>query len=351
MKLDLDKNLSARKLILDEKDEDIMWPEPSPEQDLLWDKLADLVSVEDLTRELKWFEISDNIKKYLSSSEVSLRINKIGKKFNLNLSQIKNLAKNIKYVFIKEVPLNDFIVKIVSDLKLDKNLAIALAGELKSEIFMPQREFLVLLYPPIPKSVVSEKEKVTSPIQPEVKNVASPRIFQDRYIKVPGDKSFEIPQIRPAPIILSPKPFVAPKTTINEKQPVKEKPIAVELKPSKFKVVPEAPIRSEGVTLDHLYDKIHKAKEERKNFLSEVIIKKEDLPKAWKIESNVKIQEREGTKEQRPIKIPQNRQEAPLKSPDIPVPPAPESPIFQKAIIKTMKKDLEKIKSKDNPIS
>lgn len=145
----LKTQLNTRPLLLDQNEEEIMLPIPSASQDLLWDELYTIVSDKDLMREVNWFEAPDEIRKYLASIETSTKIDKIGVSFDLGYGQISALAKNIKYVFIKEVLLKDFISVIIKDLKIENKIADRVTQEVKSQIFVPMREYLLKIYPPV----------------------------------------------------------------------------------------------------------------------------------------------------------------------------------------------------------
>lgn len=278
------QNIPTRQIILDQEEGEIMWPSPSAEQDLLWDELYNMVNDQDLSREIKWFSVSDNVRKYLSSKEISDKIQKIGKKFNLDSYQISELSKNIKYVFIKEILLADFITKIAEELKIEKKLANQMGQDVKNEIFVPQKEYLLKLYPPAsaPLSGAEAGKPSIVPLSSEAKDGRG-KIMEGKpnvYFKPPIFKK-EAESVHE--IVVS---KITKKPIIKKEEP-----------PIKFKVAPDTPAHlSQGVSLDHLYEKLKSsfakasedksAKEERKEFLEEVIAKKEEeLPKSWQIES------------------------------------------------------------------
>lgn len=263
------QNIPTRQIILDQEEGEIMWPSPSAEQDLLWDELYNAVSEQDLLRETKWFSVPDIIRKYLSSKEIADKIKKISGKFNLNDYQTSELAKNIKYVFIKELLLADFIVKISEELKIDKNLANQIGQDVKNEIFVPQKEYLLKLYPPSnvssARDAISGRSKVME--GKPIVSFKAPIFKKEAEIKSSYDKVSEVKQ----EVIMS---KVKNETVIKKEEPL-----------VKFKVVPDTPTHlSQGVSLDHLYEKLKSTKEERKEFLEEVVAKKEEeLPKAWQM--------------------------------------------------------------------
>lgn len=253
------QNIPTGQIILDQEEREIMWPSPSAEQDFLWDELYSAVSDQDLLREIKWFSVPDAVRKYLASKEISDKIKKIGGKFNLNNYQINELAKNIKYVFIKELLLTDFIVKFAEELKIERKLANQIGQEIKNEIFIPQKEYLLKLYPPAgvpPSGIMGGKPAVSF----------KPPVFKK-----------EAESMRESPL------FPIKKESVIKK----EEPLM------KFKAASDTSVHSsQGVSLDHLYEKLKSAKEERKEFLEEVVVKKEEeLPKVWQMAPSIKTDE------------------------------------------------------------
>lgn len=345
---EIKQNIPTRQIILDKEEGEIMLPSSSTEQDLLWDELYDAVNDQDLSREIKWFSVPDMVRKFLSLKEISDKIKKIGAKFNLNDFQINKLAKNIKYIFIRELLLTDFISKIAEELKIEKNLANQIGQDVKKEIFVPQKEYLLKLYPPssIPQSVaVADKSSSvqTSEIKREnvkaIDNKSNVSFKSPMFKREEESKSFTVS----AGAVIEDKQ----KTVMPEREK-KESIFKKEESPIKFKVETETPVNfSGGVSLDHLYEKLNLVKDKQKEFLEEVIAKKEEeLPKAWQVEEHKNIK----TEKQKDIKtenlgIRKQENVETLKREKIEAQIVKSKEIIQKPPIRTMKKDIEKYKT------
>ncbi|MBI3631256.1 MAG: hypothetical protein HY219_00100 [Candidatus Staskawiczbacteria bacterium] len=308
-------------LLLDPGEEEIMLPIPSAAQDLLWDEIYTLVKEEDLNREVKWLETPWEIRKYLASIQTAKKIDAIGVKFNLGYGQISSLAKNIKYVFIQEVPLKDFVSMIIKDLKIENKIADQISQEIKTQIFVPMREYLLKVYPVSNETRKQENNKAVkqedsqNPILGGRTPVVIPGLTRNPAIKLGLDSHRSLPSttigggndkigdrddkigerdlrpslnplsqsrsilgsiainqgnelknLKPTTYNLQPSPMrsdlklpVFKKSKLMVPLAVEKKVVTEEIKPEKFKAVSDAHVQ--GIALDHFYEKIKQSNE------------------------------------------------------------------------------------------
>lgn len=265
-----------------EKDQgDIMLPEPSPEQDILWNRLDEVIGEKELTRELAWIKTPPEIRHYLASSDVAKRIQRIMEKYKLSSTQAQELACLVRHVFIKEVDFKNVIVAVFENLKTDRETAKKIGEDVKLELFVPKRDYLLKLFggetkedtrPPVPpvhlsippqapasppssapteKSAIPEKKDSVPPRIPKQSSPQpiSTKSWEERFaaviqpVDVPREKPIT-PPVQPAPIL----------RRIPDVSPVAPKPAftidSVNKKPSQDmgKVIPDAPPRPAPVS-------------------------------------------------------------------------------------------------------
>ncbi|MEK7554409.1 MAG: hypothetical protein AAB518_00265 [Patescibacteria group bacterium] len=83
--------------------EETFSPEPSAEQNQLWDKLDAAYDVPALEHEATFMALSDNDRSRLASIELAEDISRIAMKLNLDSKNTRHLSAIMKYVGIKEI--------------------------------------------------------------------------------------------------------------------------------------------------------------------------------------------------------------------------------------------------------
>ncbi len=116
----------------------VMTPQPTAEQDSLWEKIYELVSADDLEEEVKFVNLPLKFRNFLASEGVADQMGAVGKKFNLVPLQIQKLAKTIKQFFTKEVSLISLDTILSEDLKVSGETAKSIREALSEILAVPE---------------------------------------------------------------------------------------------------------------------------------------------------------------------------------------------------------------------
>ncbi|GEM_PF-6606723 len=115
--------------------DEIMEPQPSAEQDELWEKVQDSVTTEDFDREDKFCDLSIRLQDYLASHAVADQIQEISLKFTLSPNQVRGLARVIKYFFIKQWPPEDLGKALTKEVLVSSDLTEEIGKDLEPLLY------------------------------------------------------------------------------------------------------------------------------------------------------------------------------------------------------------------------
>lgn len=216
------------------KDESLGWPtpdeiikpQPTADQDLLWEKIYQTVSAEDLEKEVKFVRLPLAFRNYLAKNSVANLIGEIGQKFNLVPWQVQKLAKIVRRYFIKEVALVSLDNIIGEELKISLEIAAAIRESL-TDILKAVPSVSVPTPPPPPQPVTPPAPPPTPPPAP----VTPPPVPRPLPTATPkpltGDQPFiiykERPELRETP---------APAPSVPKKPEPPKPPLATDAVPS-----------------------------------------------------------------------------------------------------------------------
>jgi len=122
------------------ENDDIMEPEPSPDQINLWSELENSTNQEILEREDLFAGLPQDIKTMLTSETTSIKIISIGQKYGLTKNQILILARFIKDIFLdpdEDVEIPILINSLSSNLNIELEKAKTIFLEINNEILIP----------------------------------------------------------------------------------------------------------------------------------------------------------------------------------------------------------------------
>ena len=146
----------------------------------------------------KYLELPEDLREAIFSIDSATVIQQIGKKHNLTVYQLGQLANDVGLVMLGLLPPREFIPRLQKDIEIDAEKARGIAKEVNEKIFAKIRESLKKVYKIGEESGKEEGRVETSPI----KDVSGQ--------KVPGIK--EAPAAENSPS----QPSVAPTGSLGE---------------------------------------------------------------------------------------------------------------------------------------
>lgn len=103
--------------------EDMPGPEPTEEQDWLWQNIEDSISESALNRAQEYLDLPSEEREVLSSLETAARIGKLQKEHAFTNEHTAELAALVKYVFLRKIPKAKFRQAIVTILEISEEKA------------------------------------------------------------------------------------------------------------------------------------------------------------------------------------------------------------------------------------
>lgn len=269
-------------------------------------RLEDSSSVRWKVIENKFSSLSDEVREFLASDGVINAVRTISDTYKLSNAQIKEISKIIKEIFVGEMPIERVINTLASRLNIERDLSFKMSQEIKNKILIPQKEFLLKLYPQKERIAIGSPQEIQRSSTPIPRPSVEPKIGQQ-----PGIIKPLIEKVGAAPQKVLPSSWEtkfktvvqeAPKPTRTETslqaQPLPQKPplrpvVLQKEQELKFRVEPQygktalqglrdaesalapslsratilpksnlpmtASLSAQGVHLDDLYEKVKKA--------------------------------------------------------------------------------------------
>ncbi|MBI2024516.1 MAG: hypothetical protein HYT03_00275 [Candidatus Harrisonbacteria bacterium] len=145
--------------------DEIMEPKPTSDQNILWEKIYETVSPEDLEKEVNFVRLPLKFRNYLSSHDFANKIGAVGKDFDLVPAQTQKLAKIVKKFFTKEISLISFDTILSQELQITSVTAAAIRQAVLPLLRTMEEPFTQFQPAPIP-----EPSMPTPPATPKEHN-------------------------------------------------------------------------------------------------------------------------------------------------------------------------------------
>lgn len=144
------------------KEEDIMMPEPSPEQIEMWDEIEASLDEKTIEIQTNFHALADELRAHFASVETAKAISIIGAKHQFAHDKIKQFSHITAMILLGETNIVDFVKTLQEKCGLEEEPARELARDINQEIFLPVKESLKKLH----KVPEWPREDKTTPDQP-----------------------------------------------------------------------------------------------------------------------------------------------------------------------------------------
>src|SRR5437868_2887280 len=94
----------------------------------------------------KYDSLPNDVKQAIDSSDVALKLEDLGKKYDLHMDQIGILEEEVGKVMLGITHPDEFVDVIEQKLNIDTDKAIALTTDVNMEIFLSIRESLIKMH-------------------------------------------------------------------------------------------------------------------------------------------------------------------------------------------------------------